>query len=283
MTAENLGRAERRDRGNAKTALPGSASVGSTVETLARTRPGQGTSDEGRPRPGIRFLQNLHGVLGAHCIGQMPQVLDLGGLDPASRGFVEQTLGEGEVSIARSGPEEARVQETALRGVWLLHVADTAKQTLRHVVEVADVPGLVRTSAFAGARRALPPMTEAPDGVMSAPALLTELEAHAKAWRSGMETHVINLTLLPHTTKDLAFLGTRLGRGPVTLLARGYGNCRMTATALRHVWWVQHFNADDKLILDTLEVTDVPVAALAAQEDIHDSRDRLARILSELA
>jgi hypothetical protein len=46
---------------------------------------------------------------------------------------------------------------------------------------------------------------------------------------------------------------------------------------------VRYFNSDDRPIMNTLEVTDVPVAALAAQEDILDSAERLAEILKALA
>ena len=77
-------------------------------------------------------------------------------------------------------------------------------------------------------------------------------------------------------------LDRRLGTGPVSILSRGYGNCRITATALSNVWWVQYFNSDEKLILNTLEVTAVPAAALAAQEDIEDSAARLEEVLEAL-
>ena len=94
--------------------------------------------------------------------------------------------------------------------------------------------------------------------------------------------HVINRTLLPQSEQDVAWLAEQLGRGPISMLPRGCGNCRITATGLRDVWWVQYFNTDDRLILNTLEVTDVPAAALAAQEDIDDSALRLYEILCAL-
>ena len=236
----------------------------------------------GPPRAGLAFLQRLGDVLSEHLAGQMPQVLDLAGLDRAGRQFVEETLGEGEVSILTRGLEEARIQETALAGVWRLQLVDAGGRVLRHVIEVADVPGLVRATAFVGAKTGVSSPSAVPEGVMNAPAVLTELEAQAASWQNGQSAHVVNLTLLPQTEEDLEFLGSQLGRGPVTVLTRGYGNCRITATALQNVWWVQHFSAEDQLILNTLEITDVPVAALAAQEDIDDSRERLADILSEL-
>jgi hydrogenase-1 operon protein HyaF len=86
---------------------------------------------------------------------------------------------------------------------------------------------------------------------------------------------VVNFTLLPHTEDDLSWLDAALGEGAVTILSRGYGNCRVTATALAGVWRVQFFNSMDTLILDTLEVTDMPEVVLAAPEDLSDSARRL--------
>ena len=93
---------------------------------------------------------------------------------------------------------------------------------------------------------------------------------------------VLNLTLLPMSPADIAFLDHHIGTGDLTLLSRGYGNCRITATAVPHVFWVKYFNAMDQLILDTLEVVDVPEAALAAKEDLEDSTARLEEWLLSL-
>jgi hydrogenase-1 operon protein HyaF len=109
--------------------------------------------------------------------------------------------------------------------------------------------------------------------------VLVELNEQAAAWRPGTPPHVINLTLLPQTEADLAHLDNTLGHGPISILSRGYGNCRISATRLANCWWVRHYNSDERLILNTLEVVDVPAAALAAQGDMEDSAERLAEIL----
>ena len=119
-------------------------------------------------------------------------------------------------------------------------------------------------------------------GVMNAPALLCELRMACAEWRPGAEAHIVNLTLLPMTPEDLEYLARSLGGGPVTILSRGYGNCRITSTALPRTWWVQYFNSTDQLILNTIEVVDVPVVALAADEDLADSVDRLREWLGTL-
>jgi hydrogenase-1 operon protein HyaF len=114
---------------------------------------------------------------------------------------------------------------------------------------------------------------------MNAPPLLAELNAKIAAYQAGVAPHIINLSLLPQTEQDLAFLEQRLGKGFVTILSRGYGNCRITSTGTKNVWWVQYFNSQDTLILNTLEVSDVPDVACASPEDIADSAERLQEIL----
>jgi hydrogenase-1 operon protein HyaF len=63
------------------------------------------------------------------------------------------------------------------------------------------------------------------------------------------------------------------------MISRGFGNCRITSTTARDVWWVQYFNSMNTLILDTIEIVDVPEVALAAVEDLVDSRARLAELI----
>lgn len=67
--------------------------------------------------------------------------------------------------------------------------------------------------------------------------------------------------------------------GPIQLVSRGYGTCRVLSTGIRNVWSVQFFNAMDTIILDTLEVGGVPTVALAADEDFEDSAERLKEII----
>lgn len=119
-------------------------------------------------------------------------------------------------------------------------------------------------------------------GVVNAPPLLAELLDKSAAWVPGGLPHVVNLTLLPHTPEDLLWLDAALGKGSVIILSRGYGNCRVTATAIPFVWRVQFFNSMDTLILDTFEVTELPEVALAAREDMADSARRIRDILEML-
>jgi len=118
-----------------------------------------------------------------------------------------------------------------------------------------------------------------PEGTMNAPALVEELRQQAAAWKTGEAAHVINLTLLPVSEADLDTLYGWLGHRDVSILSRGYGNCRITSTRLKNVWWVQYFNSMDTLILNSIEVVGMPEVALAADEDFADSIERLREYL----
>ncbi|MFA5121982.1 hydrogenase expression/formation protein [Zavarzinia sp.] len=238
--------------------------------------------DPTRVAAGLQLLDRL-------CIGldgwraDAPFTLSLDRLNEADRALIDEALGEGEVSavVALEG-ERIEIQEATLAGVWRLrrHLSGGKRE---ESVEVGAFPRAAVERAFPAsdldiaARAAVPPA-----GVMNAAPVLFELQERARGYRPGDAPHVVNLSLLPLSPEDGAFLAEVLGQGATTILSRGYGNCRITSTNLPHVWWVRFYNSTDMLILDTLEVTDVPQVACAAAEDIADSAVRLADILTAI-
>jgi hydrogenase-1 operon protein HyaF len=201
---------------------------------------------------------------------------DLRALDAENRALIADTLGEGEVSAKIRGIPATAVQETRFAGVWVLTGAD------QDSIEVAAIPDAVRARAFTPVRPGKGPDADRSPAVINAPPIYAELADKAARGTTGEPPHVVNFTLLPHTEDDLLWLDAALGEGAVTILSRGYGNCRVTATALASVWRVQFFNSMDTLILDTLEVTDMPEVVLAAKEDLEDSAMRLVEVLEAI-
>jgi hydrogenase-1 operon protein HyaF len=226
--------------------------------------------------PAFDLLAAFSGACGEVAAGGAPVSFDLAGLDAANRRLIAETLGEGEVSIRMHGVPAVAAQESVFAGLWVLKGAGVDR------AEVAPVPTLARDRAFAARRPAIGALATRRPGVVNAPSLLAELMDKSLGYRPGQEIHVVNLTLLPHTEEDLAWLDEALGEGAVTILSRGYGNCRITATALAHVWRVQFYNSMDVLILDTFEVTAMPEVVLAAAEDLADSAGRLREVLEAI-
>lgn len=204
--------------------------------------------------------------------------LDLIALDAEVREVINQSLGFGEVSAFTAAPEHWRVQETAFAGVWrVLKLADDGLMLVDRLEAGAMPAALTDTMLYMA--QADVPAPEYPAGCMNAPALVEEIRMQAASWRHGVAAHVINLTLLPVSDADLDTLYGWLGHREVSLLSRGYGNCRITSTRLKNVWWVQYFNSMDTLILNSIEVVDMPEVALASDEDFCDSIERLREYL----
>jgi hydrogenase-1 operon protein HyaF len=192
--------------------------------------------------------------------------------------LITQVLGEGEVSGLAALPDGvvAQIGEASVAGLWRVRFMDASGGVGADYLEVGAIPEIVRRAAALTADRLM--FGAAPNGAMNVMPLLAEISERMSAWREGEPSHVINFSLLPMSDVDMSFLQQILGDGPVQLFSRGYGACKITATGARNVWSVQFFNATDAIILDTLEIGDVPAAARAAEEDFRDSAERLREI-----
>lgn len=201
---------------------------------------------------------------------------DLATLSTAARKVMADALGQGEVSMKIRGLPAVMVQESVFAGVWMLLAAGMDS------VEIGPVPQLALGRAHMPHSPAVGVLAKRVAGLANAPAILAELVDKSLTRRAGDMAHVVNLSLLPHTPEDLDWLSEALGEGAVTVLSRGYGNCRVTACAQAHVWKVQFFNSMDTLILDTYEVCEMPEVALAAAEDLQDSALRIRDVIEAI-
>ena len=230
----------------------------------------------------LALLEALQAALDGFRPGDAARVLPLA-VPEAALALLYQILGEGEVAVQVYGERPARIQETVLAGVWWIQQLDRQGGTARQWLEVAEIPARVPADAFAGAR--WPDVAAVPAGLQNAgPVLVALLDVARRHAEAPLATpHVINLSLLPFSPQDHQYLAAQLGEGPVQVLSRGYGNCRIGSTATPGIWRVQYYNSSDSLILDTLEVTGVPQVACAAREDLEDSAERLREIREVLA
>ncbi|MDR6774622.1 hydrogenase expression/formation protein [Azospirillum sp. BE72] len=236
-------------------------------------------ADPARAAEARAVLVRVHQALAGWSAGEEIRI-PVDDLDAPVLALVDEALGEGEVAVKveRAG-DRLEIQEASLAGVW--RVRGFGEGTVRESLLVGSFPRVALNRAFT----AVAPVAAgpAPAGLMNGQPILTELLDRSAAWRRGDGPHAVNFSLLPHTPEDLAFIEQRLGVGATTILSRGYGNCRVTASATPNVWWVRYYNSVDTLILDTVEIVDVPAVVCAAAEDIADSAERLAEILDALA
>jgi hydrogenase-1 operon protein HyaF len=224
----------------------------------------------------LALLADLAAACDAVAQGAAPVEADLARLSPGARRVVADALGQGEVSMRLRGVPAIMVQESVFAGVWMLAGAGVDR------LEVAPAPALALRRAHLPHRPAIGALALRRPGLANAPAILSELMDKSATRVAGDMPHVVNLSLLPHTPEDLIWLDEALGEGAVTILSRGYGNCRITATGQARVWKVQFFNSMDTLILDTYEVTEMPEVALAADVDLADSAKRIRDVIEAI-
>lgn len=230
--------------------------------------------------PAIEMTEEMLTALKSYHAGEKSCVIELDHLDDKNRIFYNQLLGDGEVSVQCSGNINARIQESVLAGVWRVQYMNDNEIVIRDTMEIADIPGVVSELTFDSAAERLDVSNlTIPEDVYNAAPLLAEISDKLPEFETDGEVHIINLSLLPHTEEDIKYLSDSLGIGPVVILSRGYGNCRISSTTTKNVWWVQYFNSQDTLILNTLEISKVPDVACASQEDLEDSAERLDEIL----
>lgn len=225
-----------------------------------------------------RLLPQIADALAAQKADAPGRLFDITDLSEDERELISQVLGEGEVSgvAALTDGVVGQIQESVMAGLWRVRFTDGAGALVGDYLEIAAIPQVVRKAAEltrTGLELGTPP-----EGAMNVMPLLAEIADRMQAHRRGATSHVINFSLLPMNETDMTFLQQTLGDGPVRLLSRGYGACRVHATGARNVWSVQFFNSMETIILDTLEIGDTPAAACAADEDFQDSAERLREI-----
>jgi hydrogenase-1 operon protein HyaF len=224
-------------------------------------------------------VEQLRAKMEATPLASSPiPVIELQEMDTEVVRLLNQTMGEGEVSISVRGSSAYRIQETVFAGVWRLHEFAADGRLTRDAIMACAIPPIVTLWAQEDVSLDCD-LPEKTPGIMNALSVLTEIVGKARTYKAGNAAHVVNLTLLPMSPEDMECLPQTLGVGAVTILSRGYGNCRITSTRLPNVWWVQYFNSMDTLILNTIEVSEVPEVALASQEDYEDSIERLGEWL----
>ena len=207
----------------------------------------------------------------------------LNGLPEADLKLINTVLGEGEVSALVTTTDDAsfelRVQESVFAGVWRV-IQTMNGAVVSDIIELGCIPQALKETARQDIWDAMPRWQgELPPNVQNAPLLLSEIEDQWKQWKPGQPAYVVNLTLLPMSVEDIGFLDHHLGTGRVLILSRGYGNCRITNTCMPNTWRVVYYNSQDLVILNTVEVTELPDVAQAAKEDLEDSFDRLKEVL----
>ncbi|WP_348632753.1 hydrogenase expression/formation C-terminal domain-containing protein [Rhizobium sp. NXC24] len=232
----------------------------------------------GRNRRAAMLISDIAATLAVQKASQQGRLFDIFEFDDDDKNLITQTLGKGEVCGVAALPSGilAQFQEAVMAGVWHMLFTDSAGDLIAEYIEVGPIPMAVRRACTT--RPTLVTHGPAPPGAMNVMPLLTEIGDRIVQYRDGDPAHAIILSLFPMSIEDANFLQATLGAGPVQLTSRGYRTCRVAAAGPRNVWSVQFYDSMDKIVLDMLQIVDIPSIAIATEEDFRDSAVHLRNI-----
>ena len=113
---------------------------------------------------------------------------------------------------------------------------------MAHVNTLANIPIHVLTSTQSG-------------GLTIAKTLLHEVQAMLKTLLDTGQNGTLDLRALPALGEDgYQFLKEKLGLGEVSARIQTFGRSEIQETAFPGIWWVAHYNQDDDILTELIEV-----------------------------
>ncbi|NJN46836.1 MAG: hydrogenase expression/formation protein [Candidatus Competibacteraceae bacterium] len=95
------------------------------------------------------------------------------------------------------------------------------------------------------------------------------------------EATVIDLRSLPLGAMDAQQLLQVLGRGEIQAQLDSLGKSFIQETGIPGVWFIEHFNAEERLVGQSIEVTFIPTILKSQPEDVRRGLLRLSAQLEE--
>lgn len=111
-------------------------------------------------------------------------------------------------------------------------------------------------------------------------AVLNEVIEHLDTFATTGKPHVIDLTSLPMNTSDKQALEKALGHGEVQVTLTTLGESQVYETGYSGIWWIKHYTADQILLSELLEITNIPDIIKSHPEDVKQSAKEIQKILN---
>lgn len=112
-------------------------------------------------------------------------------------------------------------------------------------------------------------------------AIAAEIADMVEALHARGETSQIDLRSLPMLPGDYRHLVELLGSGEVEATLDALGTSRIRDTAVPGVWWVTHYNREDEVMAELIEVTSCPAILSTPTEDLAGAANTLRQRMQE--
>ncbi|MBT3205548.1 MAG: hypothetical protein HOM14_20530 [Gammaproteobacteria bacterium] len=110
-------------------------------------------------------------------------------------------------------------------------------------------------------------------------AVLRELLEHVELLIKSGQQHVIDLTSLPLNDSDKRELKNLLGKGEVSITLSTLGDSKIFETGINGIWWIKHFNPNEQLLAELIEITTIPEIIKSHPDDIEQAAFELKKLI----
>lgn len=117
--------------------------------------------------------------------------------------------------------------------------------------------------------------------LMNAIPVLNEVRHALAALSERGETRTLNILNFPLTNDDSRLLDETLGRGDLKITYDGMEHTFWQESKIAGVWWGEYRNADNHVVLRTIEIAEFPALARSQADDIEDGLRHLDEALSK--
>ncbi len=141
---------------------------------------------------------------------------------------------------------------------------------MAHVNTFANIPINIVTKPQSG-------------GLTIAMTLLHEIQAMLKTLLDTGQNGILDLRALPALGEDgYQFLKEKLGQGEVSARIQSFGHSEIQETTYSGIWWIVHYNQDDDILTELVEVNFLPELLKSPKDDVMFSQISLSKLLQEL-
>lgn len=112
--------------------------------------------------------------------------------------------------------------------------------------------------------------------------LLHEIRHALEGLLATGQTTVIDLQAMPLMPLELVELKDILGTGEVSAELHALGKSTIQEMACSGVWWIVHYNIDEKVVSQTIEICRIPAILMAQNADIQMGLQQLLEKLSQI-
>lgn len=120
----------------------------------------------------------------------------------------------------------------------------------------------------------------ATDNTAIAKSLLHEIDGMLDALLTSGQTGLLDLRAIPALGEEgYQLLENTLGFGEVSAQLNSFGRSEIREAAISGVWWITHYNQDDEIYTELIEVNFVPDILKSPKDDIVLGKTKLGRLL----